>query len=198
VQIYTLLATANPANRPQRSHSKSAVGPSIQKKGAHQKMPHLKELSTHDIPILHWIQEQSHNSFSLLHSTIGYTQTEWKSEKKQGSGPIEQILFIDDTPIACLRLKSIDTHAQSAELQVHILQYHPAIKPQFHEFLKKTYLFDHLSRFYCFLFPHETQELKLLNELEFEIECIQEHHIYVKGEYFNLLTLGNTKWRPSS
>ncbi len=158
-------------------------------------MNYVQECQTNNISTLYSIQNDSENSFSLLHSVLGYTQTEWMIEKKSVTASKEFIILDEKSPHAFVRIKPKDSTSQSVEIQVHCLRtcHQFNISSPLKTILTQIINYENTTRFYCFLFPFEKKEQSLLKNLGFSQEAIYDQHIYSKGKYLDLLVFGTER-----
>ncbi len=155
----------------------------------------INECKNSSVSSLYQIQFDTPNSFSLLHSVYGYTKTEWNIEKSRDCTFKEFEIFYNNDRCAFLRLKNKDTLSQTFEIQIHCMsrKHIDDITSEIRMVLIKLFNFEHISRFYCYLFPHELIEMEILSALGFHQEAIFDQHIFSKGKYLDLYIFGTER-----
>ncbi|RAP31303.1 hypothetical protein DID76_03060 [Candidatus Marinamargulisbacteria bacterium SCGC AG-414-C22] len=162
-------------------------------------MKHVQECHSDTISKLYWVQNRSQNSFSLLHSVLGYTQTEWMIEKKSETSIKEFVINDKDKNFAFIRIKPKDSLSQSTEIQIHCFESEEKFNTStvLKNLLNQIKNYENVTRFYCFLFPHEQAEQTILNSIGFVQEATYDQHIFSKGKYLDLLVFGTERLKSS-
>jgi len=154
---------------------------------------YLRECDGNDIATLYEIQNQSENSFSLMHSVFGYTQTEWGIEQKNGADKQSFVMTDRVNDLGFIRLKRKDDVSQSVELQLSMMSDAPkGVDPAdvITEIMYQMEKYKNVTRFYSFIFDHETDEKKVLEDAGFIQEAVFDDHIFSQGRYLDVLVYG--------
>lgn len=141
------------------------------------------------------IQNGTLNSFSSLHTALGYSLTEWRCEENLKTAFKEVILEYNTKALGSIRIKTKDPVAQSAEIQLYAF---PDADPVLFEqklkqLLEQLVEYENTTRFYCFVFYFEKMLIKILTALDFKQEAVFEQHIYSRGKYWDLLLFGSQR-----
>lgn len=139
------------------------------------------------------------NSFSILHSILGYSKTEWAQESMHSRSFRELLLGTEQHPKVLMRLKYPDRLSQSVEIQLFCYEDSSAtsLSHTIAYILNQLIFYEHITRFYCFLFTFEQQERELLKSLGFYQEAILNQQVYVRGKYRDILVLGTKRLEGS-
>lgn len=153
----------------------------------------LRECGDADIATLYDIQNSSENSFSLLHSVFGYTQTEWGIEYKKGGDKQSFVISEKGNDYGYIRLKRNDDVSQSVELQLNVREVKAGsldISDVITEIMYQMEKYKNITRFYSFVFDHEIEEKKVLEDSGFAKEAVFDDHIFSQGRYLDVLVYG--------
>ena len=139
------------------------------------------------------------NSFSVLHSILGYSKTEWAHESRHSRSFRELLLGSEQHPMVLMRLKYPDRLSQSIEIQLYCYKdsSEKSLSHTVAYILNQLIFYEHITRFYCFLFTFEQQERQLLNRLGFYQEAILNQQVYIRGKYRDVLVLGTQRLEGS-
>ena len=156
----------------------------------------LREITQNDLEVVFNAHLNGRNSYALLHAMLGYSLSELKSEYGSSTRPPYKELIVEDgaKPLGLIRLGPEDSVSKTVRLQPFMVSAGGAeeegLSQCVADVMDQMMLYNNISRFYCFLLETETAEAGILRQNGFDVEAVLRGHVYLQGEYENLLILG--------
>jgi hypothetical protein len=153
-----------------------------------------REIIKDDLVIIEELQHSKECSFCLLQSSFAYSLTERIIQMEtQKTLDREFSICLNTSLVAFIRIKPKDPISQSTEIQLHCSNTGVDISNELKKILSHIKNYENVTRFYCFLFPHELEEQNILTSLGFTQEAVYDQHIYSQGQYLDLLVFGTER-----
>lgn len=144
----------------------------------------MKRLSEEHLP--HLIEKYKGirtSSYFCLPSVHGYSESELAELLSSGAG----VQFADDVdnPSMLVSVEVIDRAQGHARVQ-----FHGAGCDELKSFLDNLMISLGIQRLYSYVFPVENKENHLLLSLGFDREAVFREHVFVNGEYMDVIVYG--------